>query len=83
LAHRVAADKTWLYSGSNDTVVPPVSSKKYALAAKLPEGHHIELPADHYSGVVFLPSVIQQMANLASQAPSSPSADSKLQGGSE
>ena len=83
LAHRVAADKTWLYSGSNDTVVPPVSSKKYALAAKLPEGHHIELPADHYSGVVFLPSVIQQMADLASQTPSSSSADNKLQGGSE
>jgi dienelactone hydrolase len=83
LAHRVAADKTWLYSGSNDTVVPPVSSKKYAVAAKLPEGHHIELPADHYSGVVFLPSVIQQMANLASQTPGTPSVDSKLQGGSE
>jgi dienelactone hydrolase len=71
LAHRVSAQKTWLYSGTHDTVVPPVSSKKYADAAKLPEGHHIELPADHYSGVVFLPSVILQMAELAGQAPGS------------
>ena len=70
LAHRAAAERTWLFSGTHDTVVPPVSSKKYADAAKLPEGHHIELPADHYSGVVFLPSVIQQMATLAAQDPS-------------
>ena len=83
LAHRVAADKTWLYSGSNDTVVPPVSSKKYALAARLPEGHHIELPADHYSGVVFLPSVIQQMAELASQPAGTLRARNNLEGGSE
>ncbi|MCY3007736.1 MAG: C45 family autoproteolytic acyltransferase/hydrolase [Planctomycetota bacterium] len=69
LAHRAAADRTWLFSGTHDTVVPPVSSKKFADAAKLPEGHHIELPADHYSGVVFLPSVIQQMAALACQDP--------------
>lgn len=83
LAHRVAAEKTWLYSGTHDTVVPPVNSKKYADAAKLPTGHHIELPADHYSGVVFLPSVIEQMAQLASQAPGSTDALKALELGSE
>lgn len=83
LAHRVAADKTWLFSGTHDTVVPPVSSKKYAVAAKLPDGHHIELPADHYSGVVFLPSVIQQMAELSHQAPESFKSERINQEGSE
>ena len=83
LAHRVAADKTWLYSGTHDTVVPPVSSKKYADAAKLPTGHHIELPADHYSGVVFLPSVIEQMAELACQVPGSSKMPQSIQLGTE
>jgi dienelactone hydrolase len=83
LAHRVAADKTWLFSGTHDTVVPPVSSKKYADAARLPEGHHIEMPADHYSGVVFLPSVIQQMAQIATQEPLEGAAEKTRQQGSE
>jgi len=83
LAHRVAANRTWLFSGTHDTVVPPVSSKKYVDAAKLPEGHHIELPADHYSGVVFLPSVIQQMAELSRQVPETSESDRSLPTGSE
>lgn len=70
LAHRVAPEKTWLFSGTHDTVVPPENSKAFANAAKLPEGHHVEMPADHYSGVVFLPSVITQMAALASETTS-------------
>ena len=83
LAHRVAAEKTWLYSGTHDTVVPPESSKKYAIAAKLPEGHHIELPADHYSGVVFLPSMIQEMSKLASQPSGTVVRPSPVEQGSE
>lgn len=83
LAHRVAAEKTWLYSGTHDTVVPPESSKKYAIAAKLPEGHHIELPADHYSGVVFLPSMIQEMSKLASQPSGAVARPSPVEQGSE
>ena len=67
LAHRVAAGKTWVYSGDKDTVVPPKNSKLYVDAAKLPQGHHVELPADHYSGIVFLPSIIQQIAKIASE----------------
>lgn len=67
LAHRVAPAKTWLYSGTHDTVVPPASSKAFVDAARLPSSQHIELPADHYSGVVFLPGVIQQIAKVVSE----------------
>jgi hypothetical protein len=64
LAHRVAADRTWLYTGTHDTVVPPDCSLAWKRSARLPEEHHIELPADHYSGIIFLPGVIQQMVDL-------------------
>ncbi len=50
LAHRVNANRTGLYSGKFDDVVPPRNSKLFAQAAKLPESHHIEMEADHYSG---------------------------------
>jgi len=66
LAHRVNANRTWLYSGKFDDVVPPRNSKLFATAAKLPESHHIELDADHYSGIFQLPSVLKHIAQLAS-----------------
>lgn len=67
LAHRINAQQTWLYSGKYDDVVPPESSKALVEAAKLPDGHHIELPADHYSGVVFLPAVMTQIRDIMDQ----------------
>jgi hypothetical protein len=67
LAHRVSPERTWVYSGTKDTVVPPANSKLYVQGAKLPQEHHVELPADHYSGIVFLPSIIQEIARLASE----------------
>ena len=67
LAHRVEPSKTWLYSGTHDTVVPPACSKAFVEAAKLPAEQHIEMPADHYSGVVFLPGVIRKIADVVSE----------------
>lgn len=61
VAHRLRPETTWLYSGKYDDVVPPECSFALAKAASLPSGHHIELPADHYSGVVFLPAVIAEI----------------------
>jgi dienelactone hydrolase len=61
LAHRINPDKTWLYSGKFDNVVPPECSFALAKAAQLPEGHHIELDANHYSGIVYFPQILQQM----------------------
>jgi len=77
LAHRLQPQSTWLYSGRYDDVVPPACSKALVEAAKLPQEHHIELAADHYSGVLYLPLVINRIAELMqdinSTANSSPS----------
>lgn len=62
LAHRIEPATTWLYSGKFDDVVPPSCSFALAKAAKLPAGHHVEMPADHYSGVIYLPKVVKQFA---------------------
>jgi dienelactone hydrolase len=61
LAHRLNPQTTWLYSGKYDDVVPPACSIALARAANLPDGHHIEMPADHYSGIIFLPSVMVEI----------------------
>jgi dienelactone hydrolase len=61
VAHRLDPRTTWLYSGKYDDVVPPACSFALAEAAKLPKEHHVELPADHYSGVIFLPVVINEI----------------------
>lgn len=69
LAHRIDADYMWLYSGKYDDVVPPASSYALAAAAKLSEGHHVELLADHYSGVVYLPLIIQEIRKKMDDQP--------------
>jgi cephalosporin-C deacetylase-like acetyl esterase len=61
LAHRISAEQTWLYNGAFDDVVPRASSYALAKAARLPDSHHIELPANHYTGIIFLPAVIGQI----------------------
>lgn len=62
LAHRVQPQVTWLWSGKFDDVVPPASSFAFAKAAKLADDHHIEMPANHYSGIIFLPKVLDDMS---------------------
>jgi cephalosporin-C deacetylase-like acetyl esterase len=59
LAHRINPATTWLYSGKFDEVVPPRCSLALAQAAHLPEGHHIELATNHYSGIAYLPQVVE------------------------
>jgi dienelactone hydrolase len=63
LAHRVAPERTWLYSAMFDDVVPPRSARLFIEAARMDASHHIELLANHYSGIIFLPMVVQQMSD--------------------
>ena len=69
LAHRLDRNRTWLYSGKSDTVVPLKNANVLAEAVKLEKPHHILMNANHYSGVVYLPFVLRhisdQIANLA------------------
>ena len=61
LAHRMKADTTWLYSGVFDTVVPRASANALAEAAGLDDQHHLQLLANHYTGIIYLPMVLNQI----------------------
>ena len=58
LAHRLGAERTWLYSATRDQVVPPQHAMKLAAAAHLTEDHHTRLWADHYTGIIYVPVVV-------------------------
>jgi dienelactone hydrolase len=61
VAHRLAPDRTWLYSGLFDEVVPQQHSQRLAEAAGLADDHHLRLHATHYSGMIYLPVVLAQI----------------------
>ena len=63
VAHRLNPKKTWLFSGEFDDVVPLANAIALAKAIGMDETHHVIMLADHYTGVLFLPTVIQQMAD--------------------
>lgn len=62
IAHRLDPSRTWLYSGISDTVVPMENALALANPAKLDDKHHVRLNANHYSGVVYLPFVLDHIA---------------------
>ncbi|HZJ14921.1 MAG TPA: prolyl oligopeptidase family serine peptidase [Chthoniobacteraceae bacterium] len=64
LAHRVDAARTWLFSGTEDEVVPPRCSLAFAKAAGLIDGHHVEMPVGHYTAAIMLPTILQQIGAL-------------------
>ncbi len=64
LAHRVDPQRVWLFSGRYDDVVPPKNSELLAQAAGLDDKHHIKMLANHYSGIVFLPMISEQMGQI-------------------
>lgn len=65
VAHRLNADRTWLYSGVFDTVVPAKNATALATSAKLSKNHHIQMMANHYTGIVYLPFVLSHIAQHA------------------
>ena len=64
LAHRVASDSTWLFSGAMDEVVPPACSLAFAKAARLTPEHHFQLPVGHYTAAVLLPTILTNISDL-------------------
>jgi hypothetical protein len=61
LAHRIDPNKTWLFSGEFDDVVPLANANLLARKIPLAPSHHIVMPADHYSGILMMPTIVQQM----------------------
>ncbi|MCA9120330.1 MAG: hypothetical protein H6822_10130 [Planctomycetaceae bacterium] len=61
IAHRLDPATTWLYSAQFDTVVPPANSYLLAKTARLAPSHHIEMLANHYTGVIFVPYLLTHM----------------------
>lgn len=62
VACRIRPDNTWLYSAQFDSVVPPACCQALAKAAHLPKDHFIEFAGNHYTGIIFLPSVIHDIS---------------------
>jgi dienelactone hydrolase len=61
LAHRIDPAGTWLYRGEFDEVVPPSCSLALVQAARLPADHVTVLPVTHYSGIIYLPRIVQEI----------------------
>lgn len=73
LAHRIDRKRLWIFSGLYDDVVPPRSSKLLADAVGIESSQHVQMHANHYSGIIFLPLVTNQIANVMQEPPSLPS----------
>ena len=67
VAHRLNPKRTWLFSGAYDQVIPKANSDALAKAAALDLDHHIVMPADHYTGILFMPVIVQKIADLIHQ----------------
>lgn len=74
LAHRMDPATTWLYNGAYDDVVPPKCTIALAQAAHLADDHRMEFPANHYSGMIYMPQVLEQIRKVMTEpaAESSP-----------
>jgi len=71
IAHRIAPERTWLYSGQKDQVVPITNARVLAKAARLDDDHHITVDADHYSAIFHFPTILDHMVARIRPAPPS------------
>ena len=63
IAHRLPAERTWLYSAMYDRVVPLSHGVALAEVIGLEAEHHIRLPGNHYSTIVYFPWIVNHIAN--------------------
>ena len=61
LAHRFDPKNTWLYTASHDQVVPPKHAEQLRKAAGLDPTHEMVMPADHYSGIIYVPIIVSEI----------------------
>lgn len=60
-APRINAKRVWLYTGIYDTVVPLRNANLLADAANLSRENHFLMPANHYSGIIYLPLIFRHI----------------------
>jgi dienelactone hydrolase len=68
IAHRVDPRRTWLYSGRHDRVIPLKNATALAASAHLSKSHHIHMNANHYSGIIYLPFVLNHIRDQIAAA---------------
>jgi dienelactone hydrolase len=61
IAHRLDPATTWLYSATDDQVVPTRHSTALADAAHLSAEHRLEYPGNHYTVFVYFPKMLDHM----------------------
>ena len=62
LAHRYDAKNTWLYTANRDQVVPPRHAEELRIAGGIDKDHEMILFADHYTGIVYVPVIVADIA---------------------
>jgi len=62
LAHRFDKKNTWLYTANRDQVIPPHHAAALRKAAGLDPDHELMLLADHYSGIIYVPIIVTDIA---------------------
>jgi len=63
VAHRLDPQRTWLFSAEGDQVVPIENAHALAKAARLTDRHHVRMPGNHYSVIVYFPVILQQVTD--------------------
>lgn len=69
VAHRLDPQTTWLYSGRFDRVVPLQNARRLADSIGLDDQHHVVLPFDHYTGIVYLPVMLDTITRRLTGRP--------------
>lgn len=62
LAHRYDKKNTWLYTADRDQIVPPEHAEALRKAAGLDPDHQLMLPANHYTGIIYVPLIVRDIA---------------------
>ena len=61
IAHRLDATRTWLYTATQDTVVPLSSANALARSAGLSSDHQMLIEANHYTAILHLPRILDHV----------------------
>ena len=73
VANRIDPKTAWLFSARQDQVVPLKNAIEWAKAVGLEPEHHVIIDADHYSGIVHLPTMVMKVRDVVLTGAGEPS----------